>query len=78
MNITEIANNAERFTQEINSMCKIHKMRYLDAITLFCEENEMDIQDVVSLIGSTMIEQLRLEAEKVRMVSIDQNKSKLF
>lgn len=78
MNIQEIANNEERFTEEINRMCREHKMSYIEAITIFCEENEMDFQDIPSLLGSTMKEQLMMEAKERKMMKDNVNKSKLF
>ena len=76
--IQEIANNEEKFTEEINKMCRIHKMTVIDAITLFCDEYNMDIHDITPLIGSTMKEKIKLEAVERKMVNIDVNKSKLF
>ena len=74
----EIGKNGERFTQEIYTMCKMHNMTHLDAITLFCEEHDMDVQDVIPLIGSTLKEQIRMEAEKRRMLEVEHNTPSLF
>lgn len=60
--ITDITNNDERFTQEINNTIRLHKLRVSEAIVLFCDEYEVDFHDIIPLIGSTMKEQMRLEA----------------
>jgi len=76
--IEEIAQNEEKFTQEINKTCRIHKMSVIDSITLFCEQNNMDIQDIISLIGTTMKEKIKLEAVERKMINIPTNKASLF
>lgn len=76
--IIDITNNEERFTQEINNSVRMHRVSVMDAITLFCDENSMDIHDVIPLIGSTMKEKIRLDAAKRRMIKDQPPTSSLF
>lgn len=37
-------------------------MNYMEAVLHFCEENEVDVEDVRSLIGKSLAERLRVDA----------------
>lgn len=76
--LTDIINNGEKFTQEINNMCRINGFGVLDSITLFCEQYSMDIHDIIPLLGSTMKEKIRIEAIEKRMLKDQTETTSLF
>lgn len=76
--LSDVINNGERFTQEINNMARSHNLSVMDSITLFCEQHNMDIHDIVPLLGSTMKELIRIEATDRRMLKQQPETTSLF
>lgn len=66
--LSDIINNGERFTQEINSISRQNGLSILQSISLFCEEYEMDEVDIVPLLGNTIKEKIRIEAVERRLL----------
>lgn len=75
--LSDIINNGERFTQEINLTSRETGLSILESISLFCEKYEMDEVDIVPLLGSTTKEKIRIEAVERRLVK-EISQSSLF
>ena len=73
--LTDIINNGERFTQEINNISRQNGLSVLDSIVLFCEEYDMDIYDVAPLLGSTIKEKIKIEAVDRRLWKVTKQQS---
>jgi hypothetical protein len=52
----------EKFLAKIEELTRLGKMNYLEAVLHFCEDNEVDVEDVKSLIGKSLAERLRYDA----------------
>lgn len=76
--LTGIMNNGEKFTQEINNIVRLNGLSVLEAIMLLCNENDMDVQDIIPLLGSTLKEKIRIEAIERRMIKDQREIATLF
>jgi hypothetical protein len=52
----------ETFLAKIQELVRIGNMNYMEAVLHFCEENEIDVEDIRSLIGKSLAERLRYDA----------------
>lgn len=50
------------FSLEIEKIVKEQKMDYLDAVCLFCEQNEIDYETIPRLLSKTMKEKIEIAA----------------
>ena len=57
---------SRKFVEEIESIALENKdMKYIDAIVLFCEKNNIDIESVPKLISKPLKERLKHEAQRL-------------
>lgn len=52
----------ETFLAKIQELVRIGNMNYMEAVLHFCENNEIDVEDIKSLIGKSLAERLRYDA----------------
>ena len=57
-----------KFAQEIESMVKDSKMSYIDAIILFCENNNIEFDSVPKLISKPLKEKIKYEAMELNFL----------
>ena len=57
-----------RFTQEIESLVLEGKMKYIDAIIHFCEQNSIDVEFVPKLITKPLKEKVKYEAMELNFL----------
>jgi len=50
-----------QFNEDIQQMVKQHDMNYLDAIIAWCEEKNIDVEQVVPLIRKSSVIKAKLE-----------------
>ncbi len=58
----------QKFAQDIESIVKISKISYIDAIISYCEENSIEIETVPKLISKPLKEKLKYEATKLNFL----------
>lgn len=56
------------FTVIIEELVHTKKMSYMDAITYFCEENTLDIEDIVKYISPVIVNKLEAEAMSLNLL----------
>lgn len=56
---------AQKFSLIIEQLVKDKRLSYIDAITYWCEENEMEIEVAAKLIGNVIKEKVRYEAQEL-------------
>lgn len=59
-----------KFVEEIESICKNKKIEYIDAIIMWCEENNVEIETVASWIKKepTIKYKVQIEAEDLNFI----------
>ena len=60
--------NSKRFGLEIEEIVKSKKISYMDAVVLYCEDNDIDTGTISSLINKSLKEKIQMEAEKLNLV----------
>lgn len=54
--------NATKFSLEIENMVLREKINYIEAIVLFCEENNIEVDSITKLISKPLKEKLKRDA----------------
>jgi len=58
-----------RFSEEIERIAKENKdIKYMDAIVIFCEKNNVDIESIPKLISKPLKEKLKCEAMELNLL----------
>ena len=60
--------NSKEFSLKIENLVKEKRCSHMDAVILFCEENEIDPGTVSKLISKSLKEKIKLEATNKRML----------
>tara|TARA_B100000131_G_scaffold286550_1_gene296572 strand:+ start:684 stop:938 length:255 start_codon:yes stop_codon:yes gene_type:complete len=60
--------NSTKFAQEIEKLVKNEKINYIDAIVLFCEENNIEIDSITKLISKPLKEKLKCDAQQLNFM----------
>jgi hypothetical protein len=58
----------QRFSETIERYALDKKCSYVDAITLWCEENEMEIDVAAKLVNGVIKEKLRVEYQDLNFL----------
>ena len=61
--------NSTKFAQEIEKLVKNEKINYIDAIVLFCEENNIEIDSITKLISKPLKEKLKCDAQQLNFMN---------
>jgi len=72
--IAALFNNKETFGMEIEQLVQEEDTTYIDAILLYCEENDVDYSILKKLIDNTLKAKLELEARERNFLSNKVNK----
>ena len=72
-NFNELLENkfycSRKFVEEIESIALENKdMKYIDAIVLFCEKNNIDVESVPKLISKPLKEKIKGEAMELNLL----------
>ena len=62
--------NSKEFSLKIESIVKEKHTTYMEAVILYCEQNEIDVGSVSSLISKNLKEKIKMEAVDLRMLKI--------
>ncbi len=60
--------NSKEFSLKIESIVKEKRISYMDAVVLYCEENDIDTSTAKPLISKSLKEKIKLEATNKRML----------
>ena len=60
--------NSKEFSLMIEGMVRKKRCSYMDAIVLYCDENEIDISTVKSMVSKSLKEKIKAEAERLNML----------
>lgn len=53
----------EKFMTRINELVKGKGLDHMEAVIEFCDENKIDVEEVLPLIGRTLKEKIKVDAE---------------
>ena len=60
---------SRKFVEEIESIALQNKeMKYIDAIVLFCEKNNIDVESVPKLISKPLKEKIKCDAQQLNFM----------
>ena len=62
--------NSKEFSLKIESIVKEKRITYMDAVVLYCEENDIDTSTVSPLISKSLKEKIQVEATNLKMLKI--------
>lgn len=57
-----------KFTNDIENLVKRTKLNYIDAIVMYCDENNIDILSVPKLISKPLKEKLKCDAIELNYI----------
>lgn len=60
--------NTSKFSMIIENFVKEKRCTYMDAVVLYCEENEMEIESAAKLLNTRIKEQLEVEAMDLNFI----------
>lgn len=60
--------NPAKFALEIENIVREEKVNYIDAVVLFCEENNVDIESVTKLISKPLKEKIKYDAQQLNFM----------
>ena len=60
--------NSKEFSLEIEKIVKEKRISYMDAVVLYCEENDIDTSTVSPLVSKSLKEKIKLEATNLKML----------
>tara|TARA_B100001996_G_scaffold247729_1_gene191931 strand:+ start:68 stop:322 length:255 start_codon:yes stop_codon:yes gene_type:complete len=60
--------NPAKFALEIEKLVKQEGINYIDAIVLYCEENNIEIDSITKLISKPLKEKLKCDAQQLNFM----------
>ena len=60
--------NSTKFAQEIEKLVKNEKINYIEAIVLFWDENNIEIDSITKLISKPLKEKLKCDAQQLNFM----------
>lgn len=67
-----------KFALEIENIVITNQCNYIDAIVMFCETNNIEIESVTKLISKPLKEKLKYDAVKLNFIKRTSNAKSLF
>lgn len=67
-----------KFALEVENIVIANQCNYIDAIVMFCETNNIEIESVTKLISKTLKEKLKYDAIKLNFIKRTSNAKSLF
>ena len=58
----------DKFAEEIETLVKLQKCSYIDAIVQYCENNEIELDTVNKLVSRPLKEKIRYEATELNFL----------
>lgn len=69
--------NIASFTEYIEHAVKLQEVTYLEAISQFCKETGLDIENIPRLISPQIKDKLEVEAHELNMFRVKKRRRKL-
>jgi len=60
--------NSKEFSLKIEEIVKQKRCSYMDAVVLFCDENEIDTSTIKPLISKSLKEKIKIEAIDLKLI----------
>ena len=60
--------NAAKFSLEIETLVLKQKINYIEAIVLFCDENNIEVDSISKLISKPLKEKLKRDAQDLNFM----------
>ena len=57
------AEDINRFSMQIEEMVYMKDIPYIDAIVMYCEQNEFEVETAAKLVSSVLKSKIKIEAE---------------
>lgn len=54
--------NAVRFQEIVEELVRLKQINYLEAVLMYCQENELELEDVGSLITVDLKDKIKVDA----------------
>lgn len=67
-----------KFALEVENIVITNQCNYIDAIVMFCETNNIEIESVTKLISKPLKEKLKYDAVKLNFIKRTSNAKSLF
>lgn len=72
------ATSKEQFASEIRLLARRNGLNLIEAISSYCEDNDVDMEDVIPMLDRNMKEEIRCDAIQHRYVRGQKPVSTLF
>lgn len=56
------------FERQIEKLVQFHKIDHIDAIVMYCKENELEIEVAASLVNKNLKHKLSLDAQSLNLI----------
>jgi len=66
--ITKKFQSANEFSIYIETLCEQKKIGFMEAIIDYCEQNDIDVESIASLINKSLRQKIRTEAENLNII----------
>lgn len=63
-----VSKTKEQFSLQIEKYAREKKCSYMDAIVLFCEENEMEVESAAQMISPNIKDKIEVEAQDLNFL----------
>jgi hypothetical protein len=67
-------NQVFKFLREIEAICKTDKIKYMDAVLYFCEQNNLEVESVAKVILDNPLLHSRIQEEAEEMNYIEKTR----
>ena len=59
----------KEFSEEIEKYVRTSKESYMDSVIMYCKENDMDYENINSLMSTVLKQKIQFEAENLNMMA---------
>ena len=60
--------NSKEFSLTIEGIVKEKRITYMDAVVLYCENNDIDLSSIKSIVNKSLKEKIKSEALNLKML----------
>jgi hypothetical protein len=61
--------NKEKFAAELHNLTETHKINYFDAVLMYCEDHDLEVEDIVKFIDQNLKERIEQGAIENSLVA---------
>ena len=58
----------ESFMQDIESLINTHGFNHIDAVLYYCEDHDIEMEEILPLVTRTMKEKIKMDAQQLGMM----------